>query len=149
MPVHGRRGTRGASILEVLTATAIMTSVLAIGVPQLGRLRGPYALQGAAQQVAADLRAARQRAIARNARYRVQFTSDAYYLEWESSPSSFVQDGAVQELPAGATLGEPSPGNPIFDARGMLTADVTIPVTVADVGTRTVSINVLGRTTID
>jgi type II secretory pathway pseudopilin PulG len=149
MASRDRRRTRGATLLEVLTATGVMVSVLAIGVPQLNRMRGPYVLSSATRRIAADLQVARQRAIARNARYRVSFDADSYLLEWESAPSSFVADGGLQELPSGATVGTPTPANPVFDSRGMLTGDVTVPVSVAGVGTRTVTINVLGRTTIN
>jgi Type II transport protein GspH len=146
-----RRGNRGASLFEVLTASAIMATVLGIGVPRVAMLRAPYALSGAAHQIVADIELARQRAIARNKRFRVNFSSVAgsYVLEREEAPNSFVADGATQKLPHGATLGTVSPGNPIFDTRGMLAANTTVPVTVTGAGTKTVTINVLGRTTIN
>jgi hypothetical protein len=46
-------------------------------------------------------------------------------------------------------LGTLTPGNPIFDTRGMLAANTSVPVTVTGAGTKTVTINVLGRTTIN
>ena len=114
-------------------------------------LRAPYALSGAAHQIVGDLQLARQRAIARNTRYRVNFNGAAgsYVLEREAAPSSFVADGATQKLPHGAVLGTVTPGNPIFDTRGMLAANTNVPVTVTGAGTKTVTINVLGRTTIN
>ncbi|TMA83640.1 MAG: hypothetical protein E6J71_20100 [Deltaproteobacteria bacterium] len=146
-----RRGSRGTSLLEVLTASAIMATVLGIGVPRLVMLRAPYALSGAAHQIVGDLELARQRAIARNKRFRVNFNASAgsYVLEREEAPSSFVADGATQKLPHGAVLGTVNPGNPIFDTRGMLAANTNVPVTVTGAGTKTVTINVLGRTTIN
>ena len=113
-------------------------------------LRAPYALSGAAHQIVGDLELARQRAIARNKRFRVNFNASAgsYVLEREEAPSSFVADGATQKLPHGAVLGTVNPGNPIFDTRGMLAAGVTLSVTVPNAGTRTVTINVLGKTTV-
>ena len=57
-------------------------------------------------------------------------------------------DTAVQKLPAAATLGTVNPGMPIFDTRGMLGATVTLSLTVPNAGTRTVTINVLGKTTV-
>lgn len=150
MAARRRKASRGATLLEVLTATGIMVTLLGIGVPQMTRLRAPYALASASRQIAADLQAARQRAIARNARYRVTFNAAAksYTLEWEASPNSFVADGGAQKLPAGVTLTAPSPGNPIFNTQGMLAADTTVSVAIAGSGTRTVTVNVLGRTTI-
>jgi Tfp pilus assembly protein FimT len=135
--------------MEVLTATGIMMTLLAIGVPQMTKLRGPYALASASRQIEADLQAARQRAIARNAAYRVSFDTSArtYTLERQTSPTTFVTDGGAQKLPAGVTIAT-SPGNPTFNTRGMLPNDVTVTVSVAGTGTRTVTVNVLGRTTI-
>jgi len=114
-------------------------------------LRAPYALSGAAHQIVGDLELARQRAIARNKRFRVNFNASAGsdVLEREEAPSSFVADGATQKLPHGAVLGTVNPGNPIFDTRGMLAANTNVPVTVTGAGTKTVTINVLGRTTIN
>jgi len=145
-----RTGCRGFTLMEVLTATAITLVLLAIGVPQMARLRGPYALVSATRQIASDLQTARQRAIARNARYRVNFNAAAqsYTLEREASANTFVSEGGVQKLPTGVTVTAANPGNPIFDTRGMLAADVTVSVAVAGTGTRTVTVNVLGRTTI-
>jgi len=128
-----------------------MATVLGIGVPRLVMLRAPYALSGAAHQIVGDIELARQRAIARNKRFRVNFNASAgsYVLEREVAPSSFVADGATQKLPHGAVLGTVAPGNPIFDTRGMLAANTSVPVTVTGAGTKTVTINVLGRTTIN
>jgi type II secretory pathway pseudopilin PulG len=139
---------RGASLLELLIGTAILATVLGIGVPSLLRLQGPYVLRAAAQQVAADLHLARQRAIARNTRYRVAFGGTGYAVERETGPSTFVPD-LLQTLPHGAAFGSVSPGDPVFDTRGMLNANVTVPVTVEATGTKMVTINVLGRTTIN
>lgn len=139
------------SLLEVLTATAIFATLLGIGIPNLQRLRGPYSLTSATRQVVADLQATRQRAIARNARYRVNFdaAAGAYTLERETAPNNFVVDSALQKLPHGATIGTVNPGNPIFDTRGMLAAQVTVPISVNGTGSRTVTLNVLGRTAIN
>lgn len=148
---HGvRRGrtNRGTSIVEILIATAILVAVLAIGVPSLNAMRGPYALTSAADQVAAHVALARQKAVARNTRYRITYGTTTYQLERETTTNVFVADGAAIGLPSGASIGSVSPAAPIFNSRGMLTADVTVPVSVTGTGTRTVTINVLGRTTI-
>ena len=137
--------------MEVLTATAILATVLGLGVPSVVAMRAPYAVSSAAQQIAAHLQAARQRAISRNARYRVNFTPSAgtYVLQRETSTNVFVTDGGVQTLPHGVHIGSISPSNPIFDTRGMLTANVSVPLTMTGARARTVAVNVLGRTTID
>jgi len=145
-----RANCRGVTIIEVLTATAITAILLAIGVPQMARLRAPYALASASRQIASDLQTARMRAIARNVRYRVAFnsTTRSYRLERETTVNNFVAEGGTQTLPAGATLTAANPANPVFDTRGMLGANVSVSVSVSGSGTRTVTVNVLGQTTI-
>lgn len=145
-----RRGTRGVTILEVLTATALSGLLVAIAIPNLRRLVGPWALRAASQQIAADLQSTRFRAIASNVRYRVSFdtTARTYVIERETLPNTWVTEGARQTLPAAASLGTVTPVAPIFDTRGMLAATVSVPVSVPGTGARTVTINVLGNTTI-
>ena len=127
----------------------MFATVLGVAVPNFRALSAPYALSTATNQIVADMQVARQRAIARNARYRVTFTApNTYVLEIETSPNVFAADGAVQKLPTAAMLGTANPGNPIFDTRGMLGATVTLSVTVPNAGTRTVTTNVLGKTTV-
>ena len=142
-----RRRQRGTSLIEVLTATAIFGMVLAIGVPNLVRLRAPYASVNAARQIAADLQAARLRAIARNARVRVIFGADAYRVEREEG-GAWIADGGTVPLPGTATVAV-APDDPVFDSRGMLAAPVTLTVGAPQAHDHTVSINVLGHTTVD
>lgn len=151
MTLRARRRHRGASVIEVLTATAILAAVLGLGVPNALSMRAPYAVSSAAQQIAADLQAARQRAIARNARYRVSFDTSAgtYVVQRETTSNVFVSEGGIQTLPHGVVLGSVDPGNPVFDTRGMLAAGVSVPLTMTGARARTVTVNVLGRTTID
>jgi Tfp pilus assembly protein FimT len=151
MAGRARRRQRGASLLEALTATAILATVMGLGIPNLISMRDPYVISSAAQQIAADLQLARQRAIARNTRYQVKFdtTAATYTLERETTANSFVVDGGVQKLPRGVALGSVTPGDPIFDTRGMLATGVSIALTTAGGRARTVTANVLGRTAIN
>ena len=150
MHASPRSGSRGTSLLEVLVAIGLLVLLLAIGVPRLNAFRAPYALSGAVRQVAADVQLARQRAIARNTRYRISFNAAAgtYNLEREVTTNTWVDDAGLQRLPTGVTLGTILPSNPVFDTRGMLGAAVTIPVTGATGKVKTVTVNVLGQTTI-
>jgi prepilin-type N-terminal cleavage/methylation domain-containing protein len=142
-----RRRQRGTSLIEVLTATALLGIVLGIGVPNLVRLRAPYASASAARQVAADLQAARLRAIARNARVRVVFADTTYRIEREAGLVWSVEGGA-RTLPPSATVAV-APADPVFDSRGMLAAPVTITVEAPNAAAHTVAVNVLGHTTLD
>ena len=147
-----RRHQRGYTLIEILTATAILAALLAIGVPNLVSLGKPYALQSAPRQIAADLADARMHAIATNRRYRVTFNAGAgtWVVERETAPGSgtFTAASRMQKLPHGATLGTITPGNPEFTPQGMLQQQVSIPITVSGAGTKTVTVNVLGKTTI-
>lgn len=145
-----RPETRGATLLEVITASALMSALLVIAVPNLPTLAAPYATSTAARQIATDLQLARQRAIARNVRCRVNFnvSGASYTIERETAPNTWVGDGGPQMLPSRVTLGPVTPGNPTFDTRGTLPASVSVTVSTPGARTRTVTANVLGQTTI-
>jgi type II secretory pathway pseudopilin PulG len=136
------------TLIEILVAMALFTVLYAIAVPNLSAMRGPYALESAAYQVASHLSMARQRAIARNQRHRLVFTSTGYQIEREASPNTFVTDTATFAVPHDVVIGTPSPANPTFNSRGMLAANFSIPVSATGVGTKTVTTNVLGHSTI-
>ena len=144
-----RASARGASILDVIMAMAILASLLAIGVPRLSRLRAPWVMSSTTRQVAATLYAARMRAIARNAQYRVNFNANTYKLQ-RNQGGVWIDDGNTLRLPTGVTMGTVSPSNPVFDPRGMLTPQttVTVPISMTGYTTRTVTTNVLGKVTI-
>jgi len=128
---------------------ALFTVLYAIAVPNLQAMRAPYALESAAYQIASHLNMARQRAIARNVRYRVVFsTAGSYQIQREVSSNTYVADSAMFKPPHEVHIGAATPTNPVFNSRGMLTANVSLPVSVTGVGTKTVTTNVLGHTTI-
>jgi type II secretory pathway pseudopilin PulG len=135
------------SLVEVVAALAVCSVLYAIAVPNFRAMRAPYALRTTAQQVASHLDMARQRAIARNARHRVVFSPGGYYIERETAPNTFVADSGVFAPPHDVAIGAADPANPLFNSRGMLAASVSVPIST-HVGSKTVTVNVLGRTTI-
>jgi Tfp pilus assembly protein FimT len=137
------------TLLEILVAMALFAVLYAIAVPNLQAMRAPYALESAVYQMASHLSMARQRAIARNQRHRVAFAAGSYQIEREASPNTFVSDSATFAMPHDVVIGSPNPANPIFNSRGMLAANVSIAVSMTGVGTKTVTTNVLGNSTID
>jgi type IV fimbrial biogenesis protein FimT len=150
-PATRPRGTRGRSLIEVLTAISLSAVLMAIAVPSFQGLRAPFALRQSSQQIAAEFSRARMRAIARNARYRLTYNSTAktYQLERETTSGSNTWTmETANALPSIVSIsGVDTP--PIFDTRGMLNQGVTISVSVAGYSkTRTVTINVLGQVTI-
>ena len=144
-----RRRSRGVSLLDTLIASSVFATLVAAGVPTLVRVRAPYAVMTATRQIAAAIRSARQRAVARNTSYRLNFnTSAKTYTVERQVAGNWVQDQAPQMLASGLSFGT-IPANPVINANGMLAAAVTIPVTALAAHTKTVSVNVLGQTTIN
>jgi len=142
---------RGSSLIEVLIATSVGITLLGMGLPRLARLRQPYAIDGAARQIAAAVQVARQRAIARNASYRMVFDASARtYSVQRRSGATWVTDADLpaQSLPPGVQLGTVTPDNPVFSAAGTLGAQVTVPLSIVGARSRTVTINVLGKTNV-
>ena len=128
-----------------------MLTLLGMGLPRLARMRTPNAIDGAARQIAAAAQVARQRAIARNVSYRMNFdTSARTYTIQRANGANWVNEADLpaQTLPTGVQIGTLSPGNPVFTARGTLAQQVTVPLTITGARSRTVTINVLGKTTI-
>jgi Tfp pilus assembly protein FimT len=146
---RNRRTSRAASLLDLLIASSVFATLIATGLPRLARLRVPYAVMGASRQIAAMIGSARQQAIARNTSYRVRFDTGArtYTVERQSG-GGWVQDQAPQKLATGLTFGD-IPANPVINANGTLAAAVAIPVIGTAAHTRTVSVNVLGQTSIN
>jgi len=128
---------------------ALFGVLYAIAVPNLQAMRAPYALESAAYQVASHLNMARQRSIARNRRHRVVFSSTSYHIERETSSNTFVTDSGTFQMPHEVQIGSPNPSDPVYNSRGMLSGNITLPISATGVGTKTVTINVLGQTSID
>jgi Tfp pilus assembly protein FimT len=143
---------RGSSLIEVLIATSVGLTLLGMGLPRLARMRSPYAIDGAARQIAAAVQVARQRALARNASYRMNFDASARtYAIQRANGGTWVNEADLptQTLPTGVQIGTVSPNNPVFTARGTLAQQVTVPLTITGARSRTVTINVLGKTIIN
>ena len=148
MPQNGKatRGTRGRTIVETLTAIAISSILLGIGVPRFVELRGPWALQQTTELVGSEFQKARMRAITRNKRYRFTYNSTAktYTIDAELTAGNWTTEFRG-ELPTGASITVPVT-TPIFDTRGLLNQTAVITVNMAGYGTtKTVTINVLGN----
>lgn len=141
---------RGFSLLELLSAIALVGVTAALAVPNLRQLTAPWALDGASRQVASAFQVARQRAITRNVRYRLKFAAPrTFQLERETKRGKFVAEGGAQELPAVVSLGVIKPKTPTFDTRGILAQQAQVSMRTSEKSARTVVVNVLGRTTIE
>lgn len=140
--------TRGATLIDVLVGIALTAVVVGTALPNLRAFTEPYALDTASRLLAADVAAARMRAIAQNRRHRIVFSADGgwWELQAENAPGSFTPVGARHTLPDGCTF-TGLDANPTFDTRGMLAADFEAEISAAG-AKRTVDVNVLGDTTV-
>ncbi len=146
---HGRcrvRWARGVSLVEALTTIGIISIAAGAAVMSTGPMLHPATSRSATQQLAADLRLTRMKAIAQHTRFRVSFDTedDTYTVERETGIGTFVVDEGPLPLPGRSELGAVSPADPIFDTRGGVTAATTITVGVPSTGLHTVTINPLG-----
>jgi prepilin-type N-terminal cleavage/methylation domain-containing protein len=143
---HVRRRQGGFSFIEVLMTMTLLAIVLAIVIPNFRAVGETYALGQAASQVAADFQATRMRAIAANATYRFAYDSSTktYSMERQNGLAWVVERRS--QLPTGVTVGTVA-STPTFNSRGMLNQAVSIPLS-ANGKTKTVTVNVLGQTTI-
>lgn len=142
-----RKRCAGFSFMEVMIAMALIAIIYAIAVPRFSQLRGPYAARTGATQVASAFQAARMRAIATNTSVRLTYNSSSqtYTMDRQLSGGGWVTD-VRNQLPTGVSLSGIS-GTPTFGRTGILNANQTITVNAYG-KTRTVTVNVLGQTTV-
>lgn len=124
----------------------LISIVCAVAIPNFQAIGSSHALGQAASQVAADFQSTRMRAIAANATMRFTYdpSTRTYAMERQSGLAWVVERRS--QLPSGVTVGTVG-SVPTFNSRGMLNAAVSIPLS-ANGKTKTVTVNVLGQTTI-
>jgi hypothetical protein len=137
--------------MDVLIASSVFATLVAVGLPRLVSWRAPYAVMAGSRSVAAAFRTARQKAISQNTSYRINFDTSAQKFSIDYlSGASWTSFQAPTKLPGSAKFGTISPaGNPVFTAQGTLAAAVTVPITGQGAHTKTVTVDVLGQTTIN
>jgi hypothetical protein len=133
--------TAGFMLFEMLAGLALAATVTGIGAARLAVVVGPVRLTGAAERVAAALRLARGRALARNRRFEVRFDMAArsWSLHEEGGPAL-----EVQALPPGIAFSSlPSAARVRFGTTG--TADNATVVLTSGPRARRVIVNQRGR----
>ena len=120
-----RRGSRqsGFTILELVIVIAIILIMSAVALPAIGHWVRNYKIRGAADQVAAEIQAAKLLAVKKNVNFGVVFvvlTETTYQYFMEDIPLSGIrqqyptsQQGAIRTLPDGVTF---TPGGVVNDA---------------------------------
>ncbi|PYQ48153.1 MAG: hypothetical protein DMF78_21930, partial [Acidobacteria bacterium] len=72
-PLRTRTTEAGFTLIELLVVIAIIALLAAVALPAIGRYIRVYQIQGATQQVAGEIQAARLKAIGRNVNMGVAF----------------------------------------------------------------------------
>lgn len=101
------RSRAGFTLIELLAVVTIIGLIAAVAYPNLGR-SSTRTLHAQAEQIAADLELARQRAVMTGAPHRLQIdlVSGITWLEWRPPPDS-EEEEAEASAAAGVPEGEP------------------------------------------
>src|SRR4030042_2959897 len=101
---------KGFTLVELIVVFVIIAVAAVLMVPNIGGWLPNYRLRSATREIASTLRTAQMRAISNRVQYRVSFnlaevvTANRYVLQRDSGGGAFVNDEAVQTLPAGITI---------------------------------------------
>jgi len=104
---------RGVTLVELVIVFVIIAVMAVLMVPNIGGWLPNYRLRNATREIASTMRMAQMRAISNRVQYRVNFnTADVgatipprYVLQrFDTGGGAFVNDEAVQSLPAGITI---------------------------------------------
>jgi prepilin-type N-terminal cleavage/methylation domain-containing protein len=105
-PYRTRTTDAGFTLIEILVVLGIIATMAAVALPAIGRYIRVYQIQGATQQVASEVQAARVKAIARNVNSGVTFYIYDRNRYWWA-----MEDLPVPSPPPSPSAGAcPSPG---------------------------------------
>lgn len=134
----------GFTVIELVTVVAIIAVMALAMTPLIGGLLSDSKTQGAARQVAAALRLAREHAIATAAPYRVALTSHTISIACASDCPPARPPDTTEPVATGATLTPPD--NPIsFSPRGAASPAGTVIVKHQDAVDWVVTVTPNGR----
>lgn len=147
---------RGFSLVELLTALAVVAVVTAIGVPRLSAYALQYRLSSGANQIAVELARARMKAIGENLYVRVQFGGQSagylgfgstYQVSTSSDGVTFTNVGSPASLPQGVNF-YAFPQQIQFNRQGLANAPLTVWTYNQSYDWRVVTMNSIGKVTV-
>ena len=140
----------GFTVIQLLGALALMTVMIAIGVPQYVALQPGMRLNGAAREVLGKLMWARSKAVEENNQWVVTFPTNHTFQLLDDTNNNGVADAGESTTTvdistdySGVTLSKSGP-DPTFSTRGTAGGSTTITITNTS-GSRTVTVNAAGN----
>ncbi len=118
---------KGITLIELVVVFVIIAIGAGLLTPNIGAWLPNYRLRSATRDIVSTMRTAQMRAISNKIQYRVNFNAadvgaaNRYVLQHDTGGGAFVNDGAVQTLPAGITIS----ANLLPNARAVFNADST------------------------
>jgi prepilin-type N-terminal cleavage/methylation domain-containing protein len=143
-----RRDAHGFTLLELLTALALVAALSATAIPDLRRTLAAWRLNGAARQVVMDLKLARARAIVGGATARVHFTVPGTSYQHECvRGGAYVATAPRTRLPDGVAIADcTAAGDGVgFRPRGLAATFGTITLRDGHGDERRVVVDIAGR----
>ena len=137
----------GYTIIEVLTVIAIISIVLGIVIPNVLGWLPRYRLRSGAEEIQSTLQLARLGAIKQNKDATVTFdTTNHTYLAEISENGLRIKNG---KMPSGIIIASSSPSSEVeFNSRGLANEATTILVRNNQGGTKTITVNIVGVSSI-
>jgi prepilin-type N-terminal cleavage/methylation domain-containing protein len=147
-----RSSERGFSLIEILVATAIIATLLAIAYPNLATLASGARLEGAARTLVLELQKSRLRAIAEGKCCRVTFNGATRRYQLESKAGvtpcgtdAFTNDGAARVIDDTGAIVVTASASPTFDSRGRASTTSVITLTAPNGAVLLAAVNAAGR----
>jgi prepilin-type N-terminal cleavage/methylation domain-containing protein len=144
-------GCAGYTLAEVLTAIGLAAILSGIALPNFFSLNTTYELTSATRTVGFAISHARMESVGQDVYCRVRFanaTNGGQYWEERSSDGvNYSVEGVVSQLPSGFSFGLPEI-LPSFNPQGLGLGTSTITVANSSGQSKTITVNALGKVTV-